>query len=245
MRLQFLGSGDAFGSGGRFNTCFHLERPQQGNVLVDCGASSMVAIRKWGVDPNAISTILITHLHGDHFGGLPFFLLDAHLVSRRTAPLTLAGPPGFSRRLSVLQETMFAGSSEIERRYPLEIRELAVHERAEVDGLAVTPYLMKHYSGAPSYGLRIETGGKVLAYSGDTEWVEDLVPLGRGADLFICEAYFFDKVMKYHIDYTTLARHLPEISPKRTIVTHMSAELLARRSEIALEAAEDGLVVEF
>ena len=55
MRLQFLGSGDAFGSGGRFNTCFHLERRRHGHVLIDCGASSMVAIRKWGVDPNGIS----------------------------------------------------------------------------------------------------------------------------------------------------------------------------------------------
>src|SRR6187551_3851107 len=89
MRLQFLGSGDAFGSGGRFNTCFHLERAAHGNVLVDCGASSMVAIRKWQVEPNAVSTVLVSHLHGDHFAGLPFFLLDAQLVSRRTAPLVL------------------------------------------------------------------------------------------------------------------------------------------------------------
>jgi ribonuclease BN (tRNA processing enzyme) len=85
----------------------------------------------------------------------------------------------------------------------------------------------------------------VLTYSGDTEWVEELIPAGRNADLFICEAYFFDKVMKYHIDYTTLARHLPEIGAKRTIVTHMSAELLGRQREIALEAAHDGLVVDF
>ena len=55
MRLQFLGSGDAFGSGGRFNTCFHLERQEHGHVLIDCGASSMVAIRKWAVEPNAVS----------------------------------------------------------------------------------------------------------------------------------------------------------------------------------------------
>jgi len=245
MRLQFLGSGDAFGSGGRFNTCFHLERAAPGNLLVDCGASSMVAIRKWRVDPNAISTVLVTHLHGDHFGGLPFFLLDAQLVSRRTAPLTLAGPPGFAERLETLCETMFAGSTKVERRFKVETRELALHERAEIDGLAVTPYLMKHYSGAPSYGLRLEVDGKVLAYSGDTEWVDDLIPLGRGADLFICEAYFFDKVMKYHIDYSTLAKRLPDIAPRRTIVTHMSAELLGRRAEIALEAADDGLVVEF
>jgi ribonuclease BN (tRNA processing enzyme) len=85
----------------------------------------------------------------------------------------------------------------------------------------------------------------VLTYSGDTEWVDELIPAGRDADLFICEAYFFDKVMKYHIDYSTLARRLPEIGAKRTVVTHMSAELLGRRNEIALEAAHDGLVVEF
>jgi ribonuclease BN (tRNA processing enzyme) len=245
MRLQFLGSGDAFGSGGRFNTCFHLTRAQHGNVLIDCGASSMVAIRKWGVDPNGISAVLVSHLHGDHFAGLTFFLLDAQLISRRTTPLTLAGPPGFRDRLMTVMEAMFAGSTKIERKHELDIRELTLHDRAELCGLAVTPYLMKHYSGAPSYALRIETEGKVLTYSGDTEWVEELIPAGRGADLFICEAYFFDKVMKYHIDYTTLTKHLAEIAPKRTIVTHMSAELLARQKEIALEAAHDGLVVEF
>ena len=213
--------------------------------MIDCGATSMVAIRKWGVDPNRISTVLVTHLHGDHFGGLPFFLLDAQLISRRTTPLTLAGPPGFRERLNIVREALFAGSTAAPPKYPLEIRELALHERVEIDGLAVTPYLMKHFSGAPSYALRIETEDKVLTYSGDTEWVDELVPAGKGADLFICEAYFFDKVMKYHIDYTTLAKHLPRIAPKRTIVTHMSAELLGRQKEIALETAHDGLVVDF
>lgn len=245
MRLQFLGSGDAFGSGGRFNTCFHLERTHHGNLLVDCGASSMVAIRKWEVEPNAISTVLVSHLHGDHFAGLPFFLLDAQLVSRRTAPLLLAGPPGFRDRLMTIMEAMFAGSTQVQRKFELAIRELELHERVEMNGLVVTPYLMKHYSGAPSYALRIETEDKVLTYSGDTEWVEELIPAARDADLFICEAYFFDKVMKYHIDYTTLVNHLPRIGARRTIVTHMSAELLGRESEIRLEAAHDGLVVDF
>lgn len=245
MRLQFLGSGDAFGSGGRFNTCFHLERQAHGNVLIDCGASSMVAIRKWQVEPNAVSTVLVSHLHGDHFAGLPFFLLDAQLVSRRTAPLMLAGPPGFEERLMTVMEAMFTGSTKSPRKFDLVIRELELHARAEIDGLAVTPYLMKHFSGAPSYALRIEAEGKVLAYSGDTEWVEELIPAGRDADLFICEAYFFDKVMKYHIDYSTLMRRLPEIGARRTIVTHMSAELLGRRGEIACEAAHDGLIVDF
>src|ERR1700741_1699435 len=146
MRLQFLGSGDAFGTGGRVQTCFPLTRAQGGNVLIDCGASSMVAIRKWGIDPNAVSTVLVTHLHGDHFGGLPFLLLDPHLVSRRPSPLLLAGPPGFAERLTTVMEAMFTGSTKVERRFALDIRELELHQRSELNGLAVTAYLMKHFS---------------------------------------------------------------------------------------------------
>ncbi len=93
MRLQFIGSGDAFGSGGRFNTCFHLTGART-NALIDCGASSLIALKKAGVDRNAIGAILVTHFHADHFGGIPFFVLDAQLVAKRTNPLLIAGPPG-------------------------------------------------------------------------------------------------------------------------------------------------------
>jgi predicted metal-dependent RNase len=91
MRLQFLGSGDAFGSGGRFNTCILVEN-EAGAFFIDCGASSLIAMRKYGIDPNCIDTVFISHLHGDHFGGLPFLILDAQFYSRRTTPLTLVGP---------------------------------------------------------------------------------------------------------------------------------------------------------
>lgn len=76
MKLTFVGCGDAFGSGGRFNTCFHIAATKT-NFLIDCGASSLIAMKRFGIDRNAIDTILITHFHGDHFGGLPYFVLDA------------------------------------------------------------------------------------------------------------------------------------------------------------------------
>jgi ribonuclease BN (tRNA processing enzyme) len=241
-RLRFIGSGDAFGSGGRYHTCFLVERERP--FLIDFGASSLIALKRWGVDPNAIGTILVTHLHGDHFGGLPFLLLDAHLVSRRTAPLTIAGPPGFRDRLHTAMECFFPGSTGIPAKFELTLLELEPERRVEIDGLVVTPYEVRHFSGAPPFAYRIESGGKVLAYSGDTEWADSLVPAARGADLFISEAYFFDKKVKWHIDYKTLAARLEEIGAKRVILTHMSAELLARLGEVALETAEDGKWVE-
>jgi len=92
LRLQFVGCGDAFGSGGRFNTCFHLTGAGT-NLLIDCGASSLIAMKTLGVDRNAIDAILITHFHADHFGGLPFFMLDAQFTSRRSRPLSVIGRP--------------------------------------------------------------------------------------------------------------------------------------------------------
>lgn len=242
MEFQFLGSGDAFGSGGRFNTCF-LVRDRQGAFLIDCGASSMIALRKFGVDPNTVRAIVISHLHGDHFGGLPFLILDAQLVSRRTTPLVIAGPPGLKARLETAMEAFFPGSTRVERRFPLEVREMQPGATHAIEGLEVTPYLMRHPCGAPPFALRIAVDGKVLCYSGDTEWVEALAEAARGADLFVAEAYFTDKTIKFHLDYATLAAHLPAIDAKRVIVTHMSPDMLGRHAGLGCEAAEDGMIV--
>lgn len=242
MELRFLGSGDAFGSGGRFHTCFHV-RDQKGAFLIDCGASSLVAIKKFGIDPNAIRAILVTHLHGDHFGGLPFFLLDGDLMSRREAPLVVAGPPGLGLRLEAAMEVFFPGSSKTRRRFPLEIRELEAERGEEVCGIAVTPYRVAHPSGAPSFALRLTVDGKTLSYSGDTEWVEGLAKAAKGADLFIAESYFFAKRVKYHLDFATLRSRLPELGAKRVILTHMSPEMLLHAAETGCESAQDGLTI--
>ena len=242
MEIRFLGSGDAFGSGGRYHTCF-LVTAAATRFLVDCGASALIALKRFAVDPNSIDTVLVSHLHGDHFGGLPFFLLDAHLVSRRTRPLTLLGPPGFRDRLHHAQEVLFPGSTGIPAKFALTLIEMPEHAPQTVGPVRVTPYLVTHYSGAPPYALRIECDGRTMTYSGDTEWAENLVPAARGADLFIVEAYFYDKKIKYHLDYATLRSRLAEIGAKRVILTHMSAEMLARRAEVDHECAEDGLVV--
>jgi ribonuclease BN (tRNA processing enzyme) len=242
MRVQFLGCGDAFGSGGRFNTCFHVTAAGSA-FLIDCGASSMIAMRKFGVDPNGIASIFITHLHGDHFAGIPFFILDAQLVSRRQAPLAIAGPPGLTERLRVTMDALFPGSSAIAQKFPLSVVELAPEERREIGGVTVTPYPVRHACGAPPYALRLESGGKVVAYTGDTEWTETLIPAAREADLFIAEAYFHDKKIRHHLDWRSLETHLAMIRPKRLILTHFSPDMLSRLGSLPVEAAEDGKVI--
>lgn len=239
--LRFLGSGDAFGSGGRYQACLMLSGGG-GNVLIDCGATSMTAMKRFGVDPSSTETVLVSHLHGDHFGGLPFLILDGQF-SRREAPLLVAGPPMIEDRMTATMEALFPGSSSVQRRFDVEYRELPAKVHMSVGPAAVTAYPVEHASGAPAYGLRVEYGGRTIAYSGDTEWTDELVELARGADVFVCEAYFFDKSVKYHLDYATLKANLDRLECGRVIVTHMNQATLDRVDEIELEAASDGLVV--
>jgi ribonuclease BN (tRNA processing enzyme) len=242
VRLTFLGSGDAFGSGGRLQTCLMLSGGGD-PVLVDCGASSLVAMKRHGVDPGAIGWVALSHLHGDHFAGVPFMVLDGQF-SRRTRPLVVGGPPGTPARVTAAMEVLFPGSSGVSRRFPVELLELPAGAPSAVGPAMVTPFPAAHASGAPSYSLRIEYGGRVVAYSGDTEWTEHLADAARGADVLVCEAYFFDRPVRHHLDYATLRARREQLECRRLIVTHMHADMLARLGECDLEAAHDGLVVE-
>jgi ribonuclease BN (tRNA processing enzyme) len=241
VELRFVGSGDAFGSGGRFQTCLLLSGGSE-PLLVDCGASSLVAMKRAGVDPGGIGCIALTHLHGDHFGGLPFLILDGQF-SRRTRPLAVAGPPGVQARVEAAMEVFFPGSSAAARRFDTAFLELTARVPAALGPATVTAFPAVHASGAPSYALRVEYGDRVVAYSGDTEWTEDLVEAARGADVFVCEALFFDRKIRYHLDHATLLAHAARLGCGRIILTHMGPDMLSRVGESPFEHAEDGQVV--
>jgi len=243
MQLRFVGCGDAFGSGGRFNTYFHVTG-EHTNFLIDCGASSLPALKRQGIARDDIDLILITHFHGDHFAGLPFLLLEAQF-SRRTRPLVIAGPHGIETRLTQVMETLFENSSKTKQRFDLAVVTLMPEETRNFGAVKVTPYAVVHgESGGPFLAYRIEVEGRVIAYSADTEWTETLIPLARDADLFIAEAYTYDKVVTNHLSLKTLEAHLPEIKPKRLLLTHMSDDMLGRLETFEYTTASDGMVVE-
>jgi ribonuclease BN (tRNA processing enzyme) len=243
MQLQFVGCGDALGSGGRFNTCFHITG-ESVNFLIDCGASSLPALKRLGIARDEIDLILITHFHGDHFGGLPFLLLDAQFT-RRTRPLVIAGPEGIEMRLMQVMEALFEHSSKTKQRFDLTVVALKPEETRTFGAVTVTPFPVVHgESGGPFLAYRIEVEGRIVTYSADTEWTETLIPAARDADLFIAEAYYYDKVVKNHLSLITLEAHLPAINPKRLVLTHMSDDMLGRLDTLAYTAASDGMVVE-
>jgi ribonuclease BN (tRNA processing enzyme) len=243
MRLQFVGCGDAFGSGGRQNTCFHVTS-SSANFLIDCGATALPALKRLGILRNDIELVLITHFHGDHFAGLPFFLLDAQF-SRRTRPLVIAGPEGIEARLAQVMEALFENSSKTKQKFDLSIVALEPEERRRFGAIHVTPYPVVHgESGGPFLAYRIEADDRIIAYSADTEWTETLIPLAKDADLFIAEAYTYDRPVKNHLSLAALEAHLSDIKPKRLILTHMGDDMLGRLEQLNHVAAHDGMTVE-
>lgn len=245
MEVRFLGAGDAFGSHGRLQACIMLSGAGE-PVLLDCGMTSMAAMKRAGVDPMEIGYIVVSHHHADHYGGLPLMILEGQ-AQGRTTPLVVAGPPRTEERLWQLMDAAYPGTADRERDFDVHVLELEERQAAQIGPATVTPFEVNHAPAvAPSFGYRVEYGGRTIAYTGDTAWTDVLLDLSRDADLFISECLMYDREVDNHLNYRRLADGLAGHPHGRLVLTHVSAELLARRDDIdpgVAQVADDGTVI--
>ena len=231
MRLTVIGCGDAFGAGGSLQTSFHV-RAAGSTFLIDCGATTLIGMRRLGLKPNDVDTVFVSHLHGDHFGGLPWLLVDAIYLSMRKRPLLVTGPRGIEARFLTAAEALYPNITTTKRDFDLRFIEYEERKALNMGGVAVTPFEVKHPSGAPPYALRFAVDGKVLAFTGDTGWVEVLSKVAQGADLFICECFQYDVVLPIHLDYATIDANYQKLGAKRVLLTHMGEAMLANTGKV-------------
>ena len=243
VTVTFVGSGDAFGAGGRFQTCIMVDAPGT-RFVIDFGASSLVALNKMGIAHNSIDTVVLTHLHGDHCGGLPFMLSDAMLGAKRRTPLTIAGPRETEERLGVVNEAMMPGMHVMVPKFDLSYVEIDFMKPTRVGDLTITSFPANHTGETNPTSVRVEVAGKVIAYTGDSAWTKHMPRLADGADLFICECYFYEKPIRFHMNYPDIQAHGDELNAKRTILTHFSREMMLHKDDVPEETAYDGLVVD-
>jgi ribonuclease BN (tRNA processing enzyme) len=212
-------------------------------MLVDCGATSLAGLKRERIDPASIGSVAVSHLHGDHFAGLAWIVIEGRLAER-DKPLVIGGPPTTSERLRRASEALYAGSGDADNPFDIRHVEFSEGTRSEVGPSVVTPFEVIHSSGAPSYALRVEYGGKVVAYSGDTEWTDNLIKAAHEADLFICECNFFDQSAPGHLDYKTITARRSQFECERLVLTHMGDDVLGRLGDLDIETAADGLTIE-
>ncbi len=238
MELTVLGCGDAFGSGGRNHTSFLIVENNEG-VLLDCGASTLIRLKHEGIALDSISTIVISHFHGDHFGGIPFFLISSLFENPRNAPLAIVGPKGVKKRVLELQEAMYAGTAEKLIDLDLSFIEYSQGEPTVLDDKVIKAWEVDHSPPSMPHGIRLEWNGKKIAFSGDTSWSENLIPLSRGTDLFICECNFQNVVSFGHLSYSELLEKKVQFDTKALWLTHMADEVF-EASDFVLNRLADG-----
>ncbi|MEQ1649556.1 MAG: MBL fold metallo-hydrolase [Hyphomicrobiaceae bacterium] len=245
MKFTIVGCGDAFGSGGRLQTAYVLDAAGE-RLLVDCGATTLIGFARLGIDPLSIDHVVISHLHGDHFAGLIWLVMHGMYVRKRTKSLVVYGPPGIGQRFVAASEALFSRSTMVKRPFELSFVEMQARRPVHFGVFDATAFEVVHPSGAPSHALRIAVGGKVWAFSGDTEWTDELLAAGQGADVFVAECYRFDGAPVFHLSYRVMEKYFDRIGAKRYVMTHMAEDMLARRGEVVdarVILAEDGLVL--
>ena len=242
VQVTVLGSGDAFGSGGRLQSAYLIESPEA-TFVVDCGSTILQGLKRRQVDPARIDFVCLSHLHGDHFGGVPFLFMDFLYQSHRQRPFTVYGPPETERRVQALFAALYQRQAGETLPYPVSFVELPSPGTTVVQGVALEAFAVQHVSELVCYGFRIRVGGRTIVYSGDTGWTDALALRAKDADLFICECSTFDTQLDIHVSYPEIAARAATLGCRRLLLSHLGAEPLRRRNEITLEIAEDGMVI--
>ena len=240
VSVRFLGTGNAFADGGRSHACIHVEGAGA-SLLLDCGGSSLPAIKRT-LDPATIQAIAISHLHGDHFGGIPFLVMEQHFAGRR-APLAIGGPRELEARATRAGQALFTDFfGAVTPTYGISFVTLG-ETAVALGGAQVSAHPVKHVAESDPHGLRVRIAGTLIAYSGDARWSDELVTLSKGADLFICESTNFSKSDPAHLSYKELMANRAKLDCGRIILTHLGRETQAHLAELELEPASDGMQV--
>jgi ribonuclease BN (tRNA processing enzyme) len=239
VRLQFLGTGTPIGLAGLHQACILIETHGR-RLLLDCGMTALASLGRAGLSPADIDAVVVSHLHGDHFGGLAPLLLDA-TMRPRPRPLHIAGPAATRERVRELLTLFGWGSANVDA---AEFIALEPGETTELAGCRISALAVPHNPLTSPTGVRLESDGAILGYSGDAGWSPALVDLARDADLFICGVWWWDTSDPTFLDLATLLRKRAQLSCRRLILTHLGPEVLERVAEVPFEVATDGQAIE-
>ena len=243
MKLRILGCGDAFGNGGRNQSGYLIEATDR-LFLLDCGATSLLAMKKLAIDSGQLDAIFLSHLHGDHFAGLPFFFIEYLYEKTREKPLHVAGPVGTEEKARGVFDLMYGKGNQPGDLPTTSFHILEPRRTSTIQGIEVSPFRVPHQVNEISLALKVSYNGKHILFSGDSAWTDEFLENARGVDVFICECTYYDRKTSNHMSYLQLREQLPKLSCHRIILTHMGSDMLAHSADVSYEMAEDGMIVD-
>jgi ribonuclease BN (tRNA processing enzyme) len=242
MRLTILGSGTVVPNGERNSSGYFVELPDA-RVMMDCGAGTMHALSRYGLAWDEMSHLFISHFHVDHIGELPslFSAFRYGMKSPRREPLTIVGPAGLDRVMEALK--MAFGARLFEPEFSVSLRTINPGERIEL-GPQSTMSVIKTPHTKESLAVRIDTGGRALCYTGDTDYDPELARFFQGADVLISECSFRERRQDVrHLSIADVARVASQATVSRLIVTHFYFDVDQAELKSAIESEYSGEVI--
>ena len=199
-------------------------------MLLDCGENTQTQLRVYHQKMQGISDICITHLHGDHFFGLPGLVSSMHLCGR-TQPVNVYAPVGIREAMDLL---MKVSGSHIG--FELNYHELSFGEGMEMlfeNGLCRV-YAFPLVHSVPTYGYLVEekprgkNPPRRFAYCTDTTYTSSILPFIEGVNLLCMESTFdksFSSVAQEKLHCTTemAATMAQQAHVAQLLLTHISA----------------------
>lgn len=243
MKVTVLGAGDAFGSGGRRQSSY-LVQASRSTFLMDAGPTVLAALKDAGIPSTAIDFVVLSHLHGDHFGGVPFMIMEYLYERPRDRELVVAGPAGIGDRVRDLFRALYLEASRRPLTFPLRFETLTAGRDVAFGDVAIEPFAVPHQEREPSLGLKVRVDGKTILYSGDSGWTEEFVRRTAGVDLFLCECCYWETEVSFHMNYPQLERNRPRIGARRMVLSHLGREVLEKLDRVSIEHARDGMVID-
>ncbi len=210
-------------------------------MLLECGPSVLAGMKRAKLDTLALDSVLISHLHGDHFGGIAYLFMEYTFVATRTTPLILAGPPGLEERVFAVHKALY--SEKIFRRLNFEIEyvEIRPGDSLTLADNEIEAFEVPHSAEPFSLGYRIETpDDRTMLFSGDSD---AFVEKSRDVDLFLCECCTLEPMTPVHINYRELLAQRDRLQCKRLLLTHLGTDM-RQASSLEFELAQDGMSVE-
>ena len=227
VNVTILGSGDAFSSGGFKSAGSLIDLPDK-RILLDCGPHTLQALKAINRKTTEIDWIIITHFHGDHFGGVPYLLLESIFQHQRVKPLTIIGPPGIEDRVKRLFSELYAKEGGRMIPFPCIYQEITPGDPFEQDDILIQAHAMNHTPEAQGYRIKVKS--RVIAYTGDTGWTENLFSLIKEADLAIMECNFYESQFETHLNWQEINKLYSYA--KKTAIIHFGEEMIRKLSSL-------------
>jgi ribonuclease Z len=265
FQIILLGTGNPRPEMDRFGPSILVEAGEH-RILIDCGRGATQRLFQRDTPLGSVETVLFTHLHSDHVTGFPDFWLTGWMFGR-TQPLHVWGPAGTTAMVRNLERAYAfdVHMRHIDEGLPAAGATIVSRDTGEgvvvktPDGLRITAFLVDHGPVKPALGYRVEYGGYVAVFSGDTRPSDNLVKHAKGVDVLVHEVlspeverrrakmtdpHAIEQVIAHHTTAEDAGKLFARIRPRLAVFSHIVPSV-ATEADVLPEARKnyDGRMV--